>query len=652
MPKVKRTSKVKGDLKSSLQNCSLVQGTLFEENYLQRTHKTLTTNPEIALTELVANAWDAGATIVNITIPDEYGQRLVIEDNGIGMTYPEFSERWLRLGYNRLQHQGKNVEFPPSNQNLCGRIAFGRNGIGRHGLLCFNDQYTVRSSKDGTQFEVDIDSLPTAPIHVKRHEVINEEGWNNGVKLSTIATQNLPSPGRILNALSARFVTNPNFKIYVHGECLSLSELEGVIEHSGPIKVTDEITIAIHFIDTEKSLRKGIYQGVAFWQNNRLVGEPSWIVGDVSLMDGRTTEAKRYTFIVESNDLGDYVKPDWTGFREDSNMMAIYDVVIKFATEALGRANQKNIKKTTETVLEEHKEEYKALSALGKYEVAEIMEHIAKNHPTAPIATYQIAVEAAINLSNKRNGRELLQRLEQLPDSELTALDELLSKWSVKDALVVLDEIDRRLSAIEAIRKLSSNKKTDELHTLHPLITESRWIFGPEYDSLEYRSNSQLQTIAKKVFKIQDSDFINPKRRPDLFVVGNSTCSITGLEEMEGGISKTKTILLIELKRGGFKLTSKERNQAQDYVEAITHSGISDHLRIFTFVVGESIDDHLSHLVTVDGNPIRLIMFSHIVDTASMRLFRLQEKIRGRYDEISGEQLAQKATQQELFKRS
>ena len=96
---------------------TIVQGTLFEENYLQRTHKTLTTNPEIALTELVANAWDAGATTVNITIPGEYGQRLVIEDNGIGMTYAEFSERWLRLGYNRLQHQGKIVELPSSNKS-------------------------------------------------------------------------------------------------------------------------------------------------------------------------------------------------------------------------------------------------------------------------------------------------------------------------------------------------------------------------------------------------------------------------------------------------------------------------------------------------------------------------------------------------------
>ncbi|MDP4680585.1 MAG: hypothetical protein NWS46_09490 [Cyclobacteriaceae bacterium] len=37
-----------------------IKGTLFEEDYLIRTLGGLVSQPEIALTELVANAWDAG----------------------------------------------------------------------------------------------------------------------------------------------------------------------------------------------------------------------------------------------------------------------------------------------------------------------------------------------------------------------------------------------------------------------------------------------------------------------------------------------------------------------------------------------------------------------------------------------------------------
>lgn len=61
------------------------QQTLFEENYLKREYKTLTTNPEVALTELVANAWDAGASKVEITIPSKVGQKVVCSADGRGL---------------------------------------------------------------------------------------------------------------------------------------------------------------------------------------------------------------------------------------------------------------------------------------------------------------------------------------------------------------------------------------------------------------------------------------------------------------------------------------------------------------------------------------------------------------------------------------
>jgi hypothetical protein len=46
-------------------------GSLFEEDYLLRTLGAIAHVPDIALTELVANAWDAGASFVDITIPKE-----------------------------------------------------------------------------------------------------------------------------------------------------------------------------------------------------------------------------------------------------------------------------------------------------------------------------------------------------------------------------------------------------------------------------------------------------------------------------------------------------------------------------------------------------------------------------------------------------
>ena len=118
-----------------------IQGSLFEEDYLIKTLGALVHSPEVALTELVANAWDAGATTVDIYIPEESGQKLIVEDNGIGLSKEDFHNRWMRLGYNRIKHQGKSVVFPSNVEGK--RIAYGGNGVGRHGLLCFNSEHTV-----------------------------------------------------------------------------------------------------------------------------------------------------------------------------------------------------------------------------------------------------------------------------------------------------------------------------------------------------------------------------------------------------------------------------------------------------------------------------------------------------------------------------
>lgn len=85
---------------------------LFEENYIFRNNKSITSNNDVALTEFIANAWDAGAHNVEITIPDCEGEQISVEDDGIGMSDEEFRGRWMTLNYDRIKRQGKEVSFP------------------------------------------------------------------------------------------------------------------------------------------------------------------------------------------------------------------------------------------------------------------------------------------------------------------------------------------------------------------------------------------------------------------------------------------------------------------------------------------------------------------------------------------------------------
>ena len=631
---------------------TMFQGSLFEEDYLIRTLGALVHSPEIALTELVANAWDAGATRVEILIPDDYNLKLVVEDNGTGLTKEQFENRWMRLGYNRIKHQGKNVIFP---QNVDGkRLAYGRNGVGRHGLLCFNNEYTVITNSGGKQSKFVISTKSeNQPFIIKEYNF--DKSTTFGTRLEVIVTKNLPKPEKILEIISARFLHDPNFVISINKQTVPLEEHSGLID-STEIKV-DDISLMAHFIDSQKSARSTLYQGIAFWQSNRLVGEPSWVLGSEVVIDGRTKFAKRYTVVIKTNDLAEYIFEDWTGFKKVETMDKVYAEVVSYVNKMFSEIAKDSIEETKQQIKSDFSSEFSNLTPLAKYEVNEAIEAITIAHPTAKPETISIAIEAIINLEKSRTGKELLVKLAKLSDDDISGLNNLLEKWSVRDALSVLDEIDNRISVIEAIRKLSKDDDVDELHVLHPLVTAARWLFGPEFESAEYSSNRQLQSAVETVFKkkIGKEVFNNYRKRPDIVVLNDATASITGTEmfDNETGLSTVNKVLIIELKRGKFKLTREERNQAQGYVEDFVNCGsLIGTPYIEAFVVGESFSEKIQPISTVQNEnkiemgKIRITTFGQLVDTAEKRLFGLRQKLSERYDDIPGMDLfRQQATQ-------
>lgn len=640
---------------STAKSNSYVQGSLFEENFLIRTLGSLANTADIALTELVANAWDAGASKVEIFIPTERGAKLVVRDDGTGLSADQFHNRWMKLGYDRLKHQGKKVKFPPNRQGT--RLAYGRNGVGRHGLLCFNNEYKVTTKTEGKNSIFVITTQSESQPFVLKSENV-KAGNGHGTELEVIVERNLPDPARILDVISARFLHDPQFKVIINGESAPLENHSGLIDTTH-VEIEGK-KLKLNFVDTQKTARSALYQGIAFWQGRRLVGEPSWILGKEAVIDQRVRFAKRYTVVVETNDLADFILEDWTGFRKDKEMDSVYDAVSDYINKMFRQIAKENIEETREQVKKEFRKSVNDLSPLGKYEVDEAIESIAVNHPTARPEAISLAIEAIINLEKTRNGKELLQKLSQLSEEDICGLNKILDQWSIKDALVVLDEIDRRMTVIEAIRKLSSDKEIDELKVLHPLITEARWLFGPEFDSPEFISNSQLKTAIKELFKVKigTEAFENHRKRPDIVIVGDSTMSVTGTEEFDNdsGLSTLNKILLIELKRGGFELTRKERNQAQGYVEDLVSCGsIIGSPFVYAFVVGEKFSGKLQPVSSVKNDKeiergkVRITTFSQLVDTAERRLFRLREKLGERYDDIPGMELYQKVSQGNLW---
>src|SRR5690349_3823959 len=82
---------------------------------------------DAALAELVANAWDAGATNVSINLPAEgaYNRNtdaIIVSDDGAGMSDNDLESEYLVIGRNR------RAEGQPE---VLDRKPMGRKGIGK-----------------------------------------------------------------------------------------------------------------------------------------------------------------------------------------------------------------------------------------------------------------------------------------------------------------------------------------------------------------------------------------------------------------------------------------------------------------------------------------------------------------------------------------
>lgn len=627
-----------------------LQGSLFEEDYLLRTLGSIAHSSDVALTELVANAWDAGATNVRITIPAEKGRDLVVEDDGTGMTVDQFKHRWMTLAYDRHKHQGDFAEFPPERATLK-RRAFGRNGVGRHGMLCFADRYVVETraaTEPGARFTVATTSGKD-PFAILSEEPLRRRG--HGTRLIASVVRNLPDADKIKHILAARFIYDPQFTLSVNELSVPVQDHKGLI-HRRVLRIAPGVSAEAFCVASSERGRTSQQHGVAFWVGKRLVGEPSWTLGSKLLLDGRTTAARSLTVVVQLEAMFEEVEPDWSRFKKTPLVDKLYDAVSLYVEEVTREYMAAQVQETTESAIESNLEAFERLTPLARSEVAEFASSVAADQPTIPHEMLTATVRAVIRLEETRSGKMLLNKLAKLSPDDVSGLNKLLDDWSVRDALTVLDEISKRISLVEALEKLEADKTVDELGTLHPMVTQARWLFGPEFESAFYVANISVRRALEEILKtrIDASTLLAPKGRPDILMLPDSTLSAVATDELIEGTPQLSRILIIELKRGGFTIGRDEMHQAAGYIEDLVASGKLDGAPyIQAFVVGHEINPKVQRTNRI-GDPERgrvdAWTFGQVVRIANARLFRLREQVAQRYEGLGTDALLKKLKKQ------
>jgi hypothetical protein len=117
-------------------------------NALEHLGINLYSNVPAVLSEIVANAWDADAHKVKITLSKE-SETITIEDDGTGMDRDGVVERFLTVGFKRRDEL--------SGKTPGSRIPMGRKGIGKLSIFSIAQTATVytREGSDRTAFRMD-----------------------------------------------------------------------------------------------------------------------------------------------------------------------------------------------------------------------------------------------------------------------------------------------------------------------------------------------------------------------------------------------------------------------------------------------------------------------------------------------------------------
>lgn len=611
-------------------------GILFGPNFIRDHAGQLMTEPRLAVIELVANAYDAGATRVDIDWPTERGNEFRIEDNGTGMTREEFAKRWRTLNYRRVDEQGPAVTFPPGARQKGRRLAFGQSGKGRHSAFCFSDKYEVDTWRDGkcTHVTVMLTDGESEPFEFAG--VTDDKKQGHGTLVRATVERNHIATEELVSAIGSKFLVEPNFAVHVNRQVLQLLKLPFVSTASIALPNLGEVKV--HEIDPGQSDRTTHLRGITWWVNHRRVGNPSWDGLDEqgAILDGRKAEAKRLSFVVEADLLKPDVKDDWSGFAASERLNQVQRAVREHVTKRLDALLSQSRLTRKRQALAETAEVLGELPGPSRRAIGAFTDEVIQKCPSITAGDLARTVQVFATMEKARSGYNLLVQLAECSPDDLDRWNSILERWTASDAESVLNELSWRLEVVAKLELLITREKADELHDLQPLFERGLWMFGPEFEAVDFRSNRSLANVIRDYFdgKVESRD----ARRPDFVALADRSIGTYAADSFDArgevwGIGK---VLIVELKHAGATLTRVEVAQPEVYVARIRSANVvQERTKFEVFVLGAFLaDDAVDDRKIGDYLLIHPMQYERLLARARARTFHLLDKVKSAFPDV------------------
>lgn len=492
------------------------------------------------LSEIVANAWDADATLVTIDIDLKNG-KITISDNGHGMTIEDINDKYLTIGYAR---RSNGREQSDSGK----RSVMGRKGIGKLSIFSIANIIEVYSKVEGD----DVNGLKMLTEDIKsKIESGSGNYYPESIQVSTEVASKLDKQGTVIilkdlykglertsaflkQRLARRFSIiskENNFMVKVNNENITIQDRNyfGAIEYIWELgqsnkyldlatSATDKFNVTDNIIniDGNQYVVKGwlgtVKESGSLQNGDDNLNKISIIVrGKLAqediLEDFR--EGGLYTKYLIGEIEADFLDLDNADdiatssrqkLREDDDRYLALKNLIKpiLKTIAQKRAELKEDKGTNEALqYEPIKEWYNELTKEPKTKVKKLFGKINQidSNPEHRKTLYKHAVLAFENMQFK----DAIASFDQISDENFEIFLTLFNSYKDIESTFYYEITSGRLKIIEKLRRQVDENELEKVLQTH--IFENLWLLDPSWEratepiSIEKRVQASFSRI-------------------------------------------------------------------------------------------------------------------------------------------------------------
>ena len=498
-------------------------------------------SPVASLSELVANAWDADAKTVDITLPDnnEPSAKITIKDDGKGMTFEECQERYLNVGYDRRNGN-------PLAKTLGGRNTMGRKGIGKLAGFGIAKKIQIKTTSSNTgertTFEMDIDELRSdeyvkegGDIHASTTGPDESLKKKHGTEivLEGLSLRRAISKSSFPKSLSRRFLvhqTSDDFEIRVNEIPIVKTEDLSKVEFTFPRdykkdEIPDGLTIedgwGVEKLSNGKEIKWKFFfnkdtindeelQGITIFANGKLVQRPFFF----NLSGGLGGQAgQSYMFGQIVADFVDQLSVDPISTErqrinwELSETAPLLDWGQKRVKQLLVKWHDARGEKKRKMLEEKISDFAKRLDNLGKHEKRTVTKVLTKLGGISSVTQNQYEDLADSIITSWEGGRlrELwteIANADELSESDLLSI---LMETEVVSALNVAEAIKAKLYAISELK--ARIKEKDLENAVRDHLARNPWMISPKWDTfkVERKVVSLIKEQAKQSGLLSDT---------------------------------------------------------------------------------------------------------------------------------------------------